>query len=128
MWSRVPPEHWANLQVIDSPLREHRTAAAVVSLWDAYCSFQTEVVGQDALELGLREDYHLFTAHRAREFYWMQLVGIEFGALSCKTWIFPLLLVIFRNYCYRLRPRLLLLQRLPDKKGLPSLHIQRLQL
>jgi hypothetical protein len=23
---------------------------------DAYCSFQTEVVGQDALELGLRED------------------------------------------------------------------------
>jgi hypothetical protein len=25
-------------------------------MWDAYCSFQTEVVGQDALELGLRED------------------------------------------------------------------------
>ena len=26
----------------------------MVSMWDAYCSFQTEVVGQDALELGLR--------------------------------------------------------------------------
>ena len=40
-------------QVIDSPLREHahRTAAAVVSMRDAYCSFQTEVVGQDALDL-----------------------------------------------------------------------------
>ena len=34
-------------QVIDSPLREHthRIATAVVSMWDAYCSFQTEVVG-----------------------------------------------------------------------------------
>ena len=44
---------WAHLQVIDSPLREHahRTAAAVVSMWDAYCSFQIKEVGQDALEL-----------------------------------------------------------------------------
>jgi hypothetical protein len=25
-------------------------------MWDAYCSFQTEVVGQYALELGLRKD------------------------------------------------------------------------
>ena len=49
MWSRVPPEYWAHLQVIDSPLREH-------TQWDTYYSFQTEVVGQDALELGLRED------------------------------------------------------------------------
>ena len=45
VWSRVPPEHWAHLQVIDIPLREHahRTAATVVSMWDAYCSFQTRV-------------------------------------------------------------------------------------
>ena len=55
VWSQVQPEHWAHLQVIDSPLCEHahRAAATVVSMWDAYCSFQVKVVGQDALELGL---------------------------------------------------------------------------
>ena len=44
VWSQVQPEHWAHLQMIDSPLREHthRTAAAVVSMWGAYCPFQTE--------------------------------------------------------------------------------------
>ena len=49
--------HWAYLQVIDCALREdaRHTAAAVVGMWDAYASIQAKVVGQDPLELGLRE-------------------------------------------------------------------------
>ena len=40
MWGRVPPKHWAHLQVIDCALREdaRHTAAAVVDMWDAYGS------------------------------------------------------------------------------------------
>ena len=57
MWGRVPPKHWAHLQVIDCTLREdaRHTAAAVMGMWDAYRSIQAKVVGQDPLELGLRE-------------------------------------------------------------------------
>ena len=57
MWGRVPPKHWAHLQVIDCALREdarHTAAAAVMGMWDAYRSIQAKVVGQDPLELGLR--------------------------------------------------------------------------
>ncbi len=49
MWGRVPPKHWAHLQVIDCTLREdaRHAAAAVMGMWDAYRSIQAKVVGQD---------------------------------------------------------------------------------
>ena len=57
MWDRVPPEHWPHLQMIECALRDdaRHTAAAVVGMRGAYRSFQAKVVGQDPLELGLRE-------------------------------------------------------------------------
>ena len=66
MWGRVPPKHWAHLQVINCALREdaRHTAAAVVGMWDAYGSIQAKVVGQDPLELGLREIKGIGHRHR----------------------------------------------------------------
>ncbi len=45
------------MQVIECTLREdaRHTAAAVVGMRDAYRSIKAKVVGQDPLELGLRE-------------------------------------------------------------------------
>ena len=51
--------------MICRPLREDtRHTAAVVSMRDAYRSFQAEVVGQDTLKLCLREGESLYHRHR----------------------------------------------------------------
>ena len=67
MWGRVPPKHWAHLQVIDCTLREdaRHTAAAVMGMWDAYRSIQAKVVGQDPLELGQSKASAIGTASKA---------------------------------------------------------------
>jgi hypothetical protein len=62
----ISTEHWAHLQVIECTLREdaRHTAAAVVGMWGAYRSIQAKVVGQDPLELGLREIKGISHRHR----------------------------------------------------------------
>ena len=52
--------------MICRPLREdtRHAAAAVVCMRDAYRSFQAEAIGQDTLELCLRECEGLYHRHR----------------------------------------------------------------
>ena len=52
--------------MICRPLREdtRHAAAAVVSMRDAYCFFQAELVEQKRMKLGLREGEGLYHRHR----------------------------------------------------------------